>query len=399
MTASHSLTLFRRDVLSAVLFVAAAESLLNLGAFIARDQLKAPAMWIGLIGSAGYWGYLWNLFFGRITATLSLRRGMLVLMLLCTALSLATAYAKDPLTYCSLMIAFQVALALFEVQYNTTIRHLYGDAERPKRLSRRRLAVSLTLVVLLVGFGRMTRELGHTPAFVIASVMMLGGAFAFRGIRLPVEPHMEQFNALQVARIALRDPALRRVAAVLTLYGWVGAGTSTLLVLLYQDKGLGVDQVGVLAATSTAGVFLSSALLTPRLRFAGGLSNYRWCYLSSGAATLAYFTVGMSEAGWWTFPGLLVAQLCSGVAVSIFDLAMKTTGINLAPEGKTTLYVNTLLIVQGLRGMIMPLLVAATLSWWGMGPALSIYLSVGLTCAAIVMIPNIDALAKPQAAQ
>jgi hypothetical protein len=83
------------------------------------------------------------------------------------------------------------------------------------------------------------------------------------------------------------------------------------------------------------------------------------------------------------------------MGVAVFDLAMQTTGINLAPPGKTTLYVNTLLIVQGTRGMLMPLLVAVIIKWWGMEPALTATLILGVLCAVMVMIPNIDALAKP----
>lgn len=394
--ASDNAVFFKRDVLSAVFFVAACDAMLWLGGFIARNQLQAATMWIGVIGSAGYFGYLWNLFFGRFTAKLSLRRGMYLIMALGGGFTLAAATTKNADIYCTLLIFILLMYGLFEVQYNTTVRHLYSEAERPRRLSRRRLAASITATVLLLVFGFICEgPAGHTPALLIAGVMMLLGSMVFRTIRLPNEPRMEQFNALHVAAAALRDKPLRRVAGMLMLYGWVGAGSHTLLVLLYDDRGMSVSQVGQLEAARVVGLLLGYWLITPRLKFVGGLSNYRWCYVGAGIATVIYFVVGTSATAWWTFWALVAAQLSFGAGVAVFDLAMQTTGINLAPPGKTTLYVNTLLIVQGTRGVVMPILVAAVISTWGMAPALTATVALGVLCAGIVLLPNIDALAKP----
>jgi len=387
---------FRRDILSAILFVAAADSVLSLGGFIASKHLGATELWIGVIGSAGYFGYMWNLFFARVTATLSLRRGMYVIMALGGLFTLCAALATNPNIYCMILIVILLMYGLFEVQYNSTVRHLYSEADRPRRLSRRRLAASITAMLLLLLFGRISEgKAGHMPAFLIAGAMMLAGAMVFRTIRVSGEPRMERFHAFHVAGAVLRDKALRRVAGMLMLYGWVGAGTHTLLTLLYVERGLDTAQVGQLEATRLVGLLLGYWLITPRLKFTGGLSNYRWCYVAGGIASVIYYIVGTSPPGAWTFPALVAAQLSFGMGVAVFDLAMQTTGINLAPPGKTTLYVNTLLIVQGTRGMLMPLLVAVIIKWWGMEPALTATLILGVLCAVMVMIPNIDALAKP----
>jgi hypothetical protein len=389
MPTPNDKAVFRRDVISALLFVAAADGVYELAGFIARKQLDAPAIWIGILGSAAYWGYVWNLFFGYLTARLSLRRGLLVLMLLASVIAALGAWVDHPVLFCWVVAAFLLVLGLFEVQYNTTIRHLYDQEQRPKRLSRRRLLVSIVAALLTVAFGSLTESRGvHTAAFLIAAGLMMAGAWVFRGIPLVAEPRMEPFRAGQVAGAALRDPAMRRVVVMLLLYGWVGAGSQTLLVLLYDAKGLAIDQVSQIQAARIGGVLLGYGLLTPRLRFSGGVSNYRWCFVSAGVAMIIFFLAGTRDVGAWTFWALAAGQLCFGLSVAVFDLAMQTTGINLAPEGKTTLYVNTLLIVQGLRGIIMPLLVASVLQWWGLTPALSISLGVGVLCALIVALPH-----------
>ena len=106
MPTPNDKAVFRRDVISALLFVAAADGVYELAGFIARKQLDAPAIWIGILGSAAYWGYVWNLFFGYLTARLSLRRGLLVLMLLASVIAALGAWVDHPVLFCWVVAAF-----------------------------------------------------------------------------------------------------------------------------------------------------------------------------------------------------------------------------------------------------------------------------------------------------
>ena len=70
----------RRDVASAMLYLAPMQALITLVSFIAINRLDASLAWVGILGSAGYWGQLWNLALGRVTAKVDLRSGLALLM-------------------------------------------------------------------------------------------------------------------------------------------------------------------------------------------------------------------------------------------------------------------------------------------------------------------------------
>lgn len=357
--------------------------------FVATNRLGAGAVWIGIIGSAGYLGYLWNLFFARVTARLSLRRSIVLIMILSAVLLAAAGWQRNVTAYCLLVIAFLLVLGLFDVQYNTLVRHLYDAAERPRRLSRRQLLVAVSGALLAAGFGELIAAGGsQRTAFAAAAVMMLAAALVFRRLPTARDHPMEPFKLFDVVQATLRDPRFRRVAGVLTLYGWVGAGTGTLLVLLYRHIGLGEAQVGWLTAARMVGLLAGLVGITPHLAFRGGLSNYRLCYSSSAAAVAVFMVVGFAETGALTFPLLAAGNVMFGVSVAGFVLATQTTAINLAPADKVTVYVNSLMIVQGLRGMLAPLAVAASLKCLGLPITLIVSAAVGLCCTFAAWMPE-----------
>jgi len=382
---------FARDVTSAVLFMGAAGGLMSLFAFIASKRMGASVLWVGVIGAASYLGYLWNLFFSHLTARLSLRRGMLVMMAVGAALLGIGAFANTKWPYCVTVVAFVTILALWEVQYNTLVGSLYNATERPRLLSRRQFALSLTAAVLAAIFGQLSRgDDGHQWAFLIAGAMMLAATFVFRGIRTTRQTHMEPFHALDVARTVWRDRRFRRLAAILTLYGWVGAGVGTLLVLLYKAVGFQESHVGWLTAVRIVGTMVGLTAVTPRLRFAGGISNFRLCFTSSAAAMIIFLIAGLTDLGRWTFALLACGEFAFGISAAGFHLAMQTTGLSLAGPDQITLYVNAIMVVQGLRGLVAPILVAVVLRYAGLQPTLIASVAVALLCAALVMLPKID---------
>jgi hypothetical protein len=138
---------------------------------------------------------------------------------------------------------------------------------------------------------------------------------------------------------------------------------------------------------------LGLLVITPRMKFAGGLTNFRLSFLTALAAMLCWVTAGVVELGAWAFPVIGLGQFIFGISVAGFNLANATTGINLAPPGQpTTVYVNALMVVLGLRGMVMPMAVSVFLHWAGLVTALGVSLGVCVICSLIVLLPGIDAM-------
>jgi hypothetical protein len=385
---------FWYDVASGVLYLAAAESLFGLVGFIARERLGAAVEWIGLIHSAAYMGFAWNLFLSRLTALVSLRRSMLVIMTISGLIIGLGALQRTAAGFSLLVVLFLLAYGLFNVQYNTLVGHLYTQEQRPRLVSRRYLAVSAVSIGEVALFGWMSKgSIGHTPAFLLGGALMIAGAVVFRSIPTTAEYRMEPFRTRDVARAALGDPAFRRLAAVLTFYGWVGAGISPALVLLYQRSGFREDSVGLLAGAKTVGLLFGLFAITPRMKFAGGLTNFRLSFVTALASVSCYCTAAFLEVGPWSFAIIAVGQFLFGISTGGFNIANATTGANLGRGAQTTLYVNALMIVLGLRGIVMPMAVSMFLRWAGLGSALVASLGVCVVCSLISVLPGIDAMA------
>ena len=83
---------FRRDVTSAVLGMAPRIALSGLLPYIAVSRLGASLAWVGVMNAAVYTGFLWNAFFSSLTARMSLKRSIVVLMVASSALLVAAAF-------------------------------------------------------------------------------------------------------------------------------------------------------------------------------------------------------------------------------------------------------------------------------------------------------------------
>jgi hypothetical protein len=385
---------FLRDVVGSVLYLGSAIGIISLLGFIARQRLQASEQWVGILTSAGYLGYLWNLVFSRLTAKLSLRRGVVVVVVLMAGLLGVAAFQDTLWSYGLVVIAFLVFLGLSEVLYNTLLVDLYDAPVRAHRLSVRQLAIWIVAAGLAALFGHLCAQSGGRRwAFLIAAGAMLVGAVVFRGIRTAQEHHMEPFHPLDVLRAVRRDVGFRRAAWILSLYGWAGAGLGVLLVFIYQKVGYHEDQVGLLAAIRTAGTLLGFVFVTPRLRFQGGITNFRLCFVATAIGSLLLLIGGSLPVGAWTLPLLAGGELFYGLSISVFVLAVQITGLRLAGSGSVTLYVNALMIVVGVRGIIAPLLVAWVLQLVGLQLTLIITVVITWTCVGLVMLPGIDGLA------
>jgi Major Facilitator Superfamily len=384
---------FRYDVTSGILYLAAAEALIGLVGFIARNKFGAAVEWVGLISSAAYMGFVWNLFMGRLTALVSLRHSMMLIMALSGLLLWLGALQTTAAGFSLVVIVFLLAYGLFSVQYNTLVGHLYTQEERPRLVSRRYLAVSAVSIGEVALFGWLSKgSLGHVPTFLLAGSLMIVAAWIFRSIPTVGEHMMESFRMRDVARAALRDAAFRRLALVLSFYGWVGAGITPALVLLYQRCGFQEDKVGLAAAAKTVGLLFGLLAITSRMKFIGGLTNFRLSFMTALVSVLCYGAAGFFDLGSWALAVVAFGQFMFGISNAGFNLANATTGINLAPPGQTTLYVNALMIVLGVRGIVMPIVVSVFLRWAGLFSALAVSIGVAAVCSLISVVPGIDAM-------
>jgi hypothetical protein len=128
------------------------------------------------------------------------------------------------------------------------------------------------------------------------------------------------------------------------------------------------------------------------MKFAGGLTNFRLSFITALLSVLGLGAAGFFDLGSWAFPVIALAKFMFGISNAGFNVAIATTGINLAPPGQTTLYVNAFMIVLGARGMIMPMLVSVFLHWAGLFSALAASIGVAAFCSLISVIPGIDAM-------
>ncbi len=400
-------TLFR-DVASAVLYLAPMQALITLISFIAISRLEASVAWVGILGSAGYWGQLWNLALGRVTAKVDLRAGLALLMAAQGLLLAAAALQHSLLPYAALVIPLLVLFGLYEVQYATLVPHLYRPEERPHALGVRNFAVAAGTALLAALFGRFSSgAAGHTPVFLLAGLAMVAGGLVFRGVRpagtrpeASAAPRMPVLRAREIAGVlfgARSDtvtPAhrrkFRRLVLVLVLYGWYGAGLVTMQVVVYDRLGFDEWRVGLLAAVATLGTLLSSLLVAPRLRLLGGTTNFRLCFGASLISAVLLVVAVLFVSGRPVFWVLVAGQLAMGIGVTGFVLGTHTAALNIAPAGREALFVNAMMVVLGLRGMLVPLLVAAVIRAAGVEWALLVGLLCVLCCAALVVHPGAE---------
>ena len=405
-----------RDVASAVLYLAPMQALITLISFIAISRLDASVAWVGILGSAGYWGQLWNLALGRVTAKVDLRGGLALLMAAQGLLLAAAALQHSLLPYAALMIPLLVLFGLYEVQYATLVPRLYRLEERPRALGVRNFAVAAGTALLAALFGRFSSgAAGHTPVFLLAGLAMVAGGLLFRGVR-PAGPRPEDSDALRMPVLHAREiagvlfgagsdtgggprdgavspahrRAFRRLALVLALYGWYGAGLSTMLVVVYDRLGFDEWRVGLLAAVATLGTLLSSLLVAPRLRLLGGTTNFRLCFGASLVSAVLLVVAVLPVTGRPAFWLLVAGQLAMGIGVTGFVLGTHTAALNIAPAGDEALFVNAMMVVLGLRGMLVPLLVAAVIRAAGVEWALLVGLLCVLCCTALVVLPRAE---------
>ena len=127
----------------------------------------------------------------------------------------------------------------------------------------------------------------------------------------------------------------------------------------------------------------------------GGVTNFRLCFGAASLAMLVYLAVACGVPDSWSMPLMAIGGFLFGGSFAVFGIAMQTTGINLAPPGCTTLYVNAIMIVIGVRGMIMPLVSAEVVKLWGVRTAITVSVIVSCGCLVIAMIPGIDGTEPP----
>ncbi len=387
----HSRRTYARDLISAVLYSGARFALGPLIAFIAVKRLGASVTWVGLLNGAMFVGFVWNFFFSGLTAKLSLRRGIVVILAISSVLYTAAAFQTRALPYCLILLAASVTGGLVGVQYDTLLYHLYAPGDRPRLLSYRSLAVALACAVYAPLFGAMSSgSAGHLPMYLLVGALLAAAALTFRSMRTETEYRMQPFHARDVLAVVIGDRRLRPIAIILTIYGLFGVGVKTILVVLYNQLGFTEWHVGIFTAVATVGMVLTNLTITPFMRFRGALTNFRLCFTSGAASAALYCAAALYGSGPLSAWIIGAAAFVYGVASGGFGVAAQTAVLNIAPKGKVSLYVNAFKIVQGVRGAPFPLIVATALSGISISAALIATLVAALFCGLMVWIPGVD---------
>lgn len=380
---------FATDIISAFFFYAALTGVWGLVPVIARNRLGADEIWIGVIGAAGYAGYMWNLLFGRLCARFSIKNAVLAGMLASAGLTFIAANISNAILYCLVAVVWMLSAGFYELQYNTLVPHLYSPEERPKRLSARQFVVSGTAAGVAAALGWLCAFHGsHRGAFLIGGAMMALGVAVFTRISISDKAYPEPFNAVDVVRTVWHDRRFRKTALVLILYGWFGAGIATLLVLLYKHLGFDEGQIGRLLAWRTGGMMLGLFLITPRLKFSGGITNFRLCFYAAALASAVYLAAAARVFGDASMLALICAEVTLGISGAGFVVGAQTTGPSLAGSGNVSLYVNALMVVLATRGMLAPLLVAFVTRSTTLITSMVVSVVVTFACAAFAIRPD-----------
>jgi hypothetical protein len=373
---------FVKDTVSALLYYAPCQAIIPLANFIAAKRLDAPEILLGLMLTGAYIGPLWNLFFSRITARVSLGKSVVLAMGASAVFVVLAGFQTSAVPYTLLILAFLVFMGLSNVQYTTMIQHLYPPETRQRRLSLRYFSLSIMAAVLSFVYGSISVR-NYRSISLISGVLFLLAALVFNSLRDGNEHRMLPFQTRDVLGVLRRDRDLRLAVIVLSLYGIVGAGLNAQLSVLYTGLGYTEDTVGILSGIRVVGTIVAAAFITPRLAFPGGIRNFRSAFTAALASVSLYWVVAVAGP----FPAgivlLSLANFAFGIAVSNFMVAIQTTAIQLAPEGKTTLYVNAQMIVFGLRGLFWPFAVGLLLQTVSLVPTLSLSVVATLGCAAI----------------
>ncbi len=373
---------FIKDTASALLYYAPCQAIIPLANFIAAKRLDAPEILLGLMLTGAYIGPLWNLFFSRITARVSIGKSVVIAMGASAVFVVLAGFQTGAVPYTLLILAFLVFMGLSNVQYTTMIQHLYPPEERQKRLSLRYFSLSIMAAILSFVYGSISVR-NYRSISLISGVLFLLAALVFNSLRSGSSYRMLPFHRRDVLGVLRRDRNLRLAVIVLSLYGIVGAGLNAQLSVLYTSLGYAEDTVGILSGIRVLGTIVAAALITPRLIFPGGIRNFRSAFAAALVSVCLYWVVALAGQ----FPAAIVllalANFSFGIAVSNFMVAIQTTAIQLAPEGKTTLYVNAQMIVFGLRGLFWPFAVGLLLQTVSLVPTLSLSVLATLACAVI----------------
>lgn len=382
---------FRRDVASAVLGIAPRIALSGLLPYIAVNRLGASMGWVGVMNAAIYTGFLWNAFFSTLTARMSLKRSIVVLMAASSALLIVAAFQRTAASYGVVIVLMLFAGGLTNAQYDTLLVYLYDQGERSRKLSLRWTAVSLGAALLSPLFGRMSETgAGHWPALLTAAAVIAAGAAVFLRIPECGEHRIEPFALRRLVSLVVEDRRFLRLIVVLILYGWFGAGIGTIDVVLYRRYNLGELAVGMLSGATTVGMILAAVAITPFLRFRGGLTNFRLCFTTAAVSALILGLAGILDMDRLGVAFIAVGNFVYGIGATGFTIAAQTTAANFAGDKDVALYVNSFKFLQGVRGIIFPLVVA-----WAFGvlpdvASFSIAFGLTLICAVATWVKGAD---------
>ncbi len=391
MSDSISRQIHRRDLVSASLGMGPALAMGSLYAYIAVNRLGASLTWAGVINAAIFTGFLWNAFFSSITSRVDLRTSVGGLLLVSGLLLGAAGFQTTAVGYGVIVVLLLFCTGLNYAQYDTLLVHLYPRAERPRRLSTRWLVISVSGALLGPALGRLGEtSAGFWPAFVTAGMLVAIAGVVFMTIPGTRGHRMGAFRVQDLLDLFRSDQRFRRLVIIIVVYGWFGAGLRTMQVALYQRYGLGEFMVGVIAAVTTGGSVLTSLLITPRMRFRGGLTSFRLCFTAAAGCALLLLMASVLEQRGLGLACITAANLIFGASVTGFTIANQISAANLASDGNVALYVNGFKFFQGLRGLVFPVLVAWAIRGMSLTATMAVSLAVTVFCAVVAWIPRAE---------
>lgn len=368
---NNARTAFKKELWASIVVGVMAGAVGPFIAFVPSHRLHCSGTLISLIVAAPWVGNMlclvWtNAMEGRstmrfVTNAWYLSRGMVLLMV----------FAANPYVFAAIAIGYQFISQIALPGYTTIIKAVYPDDHRGKMMGYVRMAMMFVATGATLVAGWILRNWGwsYRVVFPVAAVFGVVSAYMFSTIHLPGDRTKASDGA---GRIPLSE-TLHNVISVLrndkryawyilttTVYGfgnflaipaypkfmdevvrmnelslaWYSAIGSVALMIAYVYWGHYIDKRGPVRCTAIT-IFINALvplvflLSTPFARLTPGLPAYVW-----------------------VLPGAVFANLMAGG----LDLAYFNSILKFAPQGQEMVYQSVQLGVQGMRGIVGPIL-------------------------------------------
>jgi len=374
---------YSKDAMSGILGAVMGGMVFPFVAVIARKNLHASALEIGLLTMAPVAGNLLSLFWAN---TMQGRRKMPYAVwpwIVARSLFFLVIFATCSQVFVGLVVLFWLICSIASPAYSDLMKEIYPDGDRAKIMGYARVCMAVSGIILTLVAGTLLNYVSYRHVFPAAAVFGVVSALVFKGIRAKQatgEPgvRLHHFVA-DSAKLLVDDKGFVWFCAGIFVFGF-GNFLASPIYTLYEVDVLGVDTVRqsvytlVISAVAMISFFYWGSYLDRRRpEKVIALQAAVW-----GFVPLMY----LFAAKWWM---VLPAKALIGFIGAGVELSYFTGVLYFAPPERVSQYQAVFLTLMGLRGLIAPWVGAGLVEWNLLSMHAVFALSAGLIFASVVV--------------